>query len=95
MILIDKLNFLLNKKGAELVRFPNSELKKRKAIFKHFKINKVLDVGANVGKYALDMRELEYKGKIISFEPIKNVFDILEKNTKKGVKTPKTAHTGV
>jgi FkbM family methyltransferase len=83
MILIDKLNFLLKKKGAELVRFPNSELKKRKATFKHFKINKVFDIGANVGQYALDIRELEYKGEIISFEPIKNVFNILEKNTKK------------
>lgn len=83
MILIDKLNSLLKKKGAELVRFPTSELKKRKAIFNHFEINKVLDIGANVGQYAKDIRDLGYTGEIISFEPIESIFQILEKNVNK------------
>jgi len=78
MILIDKLNFLLKKTGAEFVRFPNAEQKKRKAIFNHFKINKVFDIGANVGQYAEAIREVGYTGEIISFEPIKNIFQILE-----------------
>jgi FkbM family methyltransferase len=83
MILIDKLNILLKKCGAELVRFPISELKRRQTLLSYHKINKVLDVGANVGKYAIDIRELGYNGEIISFEPLKDVFKDLKKNTEK------------
>lgn len=83
MFLVDKINSLLKKNGAELVRFPNGELKRRKALLNSLKINKVLDIGANVGQYAYDIRELGYKGEIISFEPIKAIFQTLEKNTKK------------
>ena len=82
MIIIDRLNYYLKRKGAILVGFPNSELKRRKAILNQFKINKVLDVGANVGQYAKDIRELNFEGDIISFEPIKHVFNLLEKNQK-------------
>ena len=83
MLLVDKINILLKKNGAELVRFPNSGLKRRKALLNNLKINKVLDIGANVGQYAYDIRELGYIGEIISFEPIKAIFQTLEKNSNK------------
>jgi len=86
MILIDKLNILLKRNGAELVRFPVSELKRRKALLSYHKINKVFDVGANVGQYSLDIRTLDYNEKIISFEPIKDVFLTLEQKAKKDSK---------
>lgn len=40
-------------------------------------INCVLDVGANVGQFASDLRMVGFKGQIISFEPVKSSFQIL------------------
>jgi FkbM family methyltransferase len=40
------------------------------AVLERFEISCVLDVGANVGQYALMLREAGFGGKIISFEPL-------------------------
>jgi FkbM family methyltransferase len=42
----------------------------RAALLRHEKINLVLDVGANEGQFAGDMRSFGYGGRIISFEPL-------------------------
>lgn len=41
------------------------------------KINCFIDVGANIGNFACEVREMGYTGKIISFEPVSNTYDIL------------------
>ncbi len=38
-------------------------------VIKHYKINLVLDVGANVGQFAMRLRKNGYSGEIHSFEP--------------------------
>lgn len=43
-----------------------------------FKIDLVLDVGANVGQFASGIRDSGYAGNIISFEPLSNAHSILE-----------------
>ena len=44
-------------------------------------IDAVFDVGANEGQFAKKLRNLGYKEEIISFEPLKKVFNLLEKNS--------------
>jgi FkbM family methyltransferase len=46
-------------------------------------VSKVLDIGANVGQFGLDIRRYGFKGQIISFEPVKEFFEILSNTTKK------------
>ena len=46
-------------------------------------IKYILDVGANVGQFSLDMLRYGYRGKIISFEPLNSSFEKLQRNSKK------------
>jgi FkbM family methyltransferase len=38
----------------------------------------IFDVGANTGQYASEVFQMGFKGKIVSFEPIKLVFKLLK-----------------
>jgi FkbM family methyltransferase len=44
-------------------------------------IDLVLDVGANEGQFAIDLRDAGYAGEIVSFEPVASVFTKLAANT--------------
>ena len=46
-------------------------------------ISTVLDVGANVGQFGIDLRISGYKGQIISFEPVAEYFESLKKISNK------------
>lgn len=59
------------------------DLKRRFTIINNYQINILLDIGANTGQYATKMRNLGYLGKIISFEPVQEAFQILAKSAKK------------
>ncbi len=50
----------------------------RNRLFRHYAIDLLLDVGANVGQYAIDMRKSGYGGRIVSFEPLTAAFKQLE-----------------
>jgi len=45
--------------------------------FRKFEIDLVLDVGANIGQFASEIRESGYAGKIISFEPLSSAHSSL------------------
>lgn len=50
-------------------------------LFHQFDIDLVLDVGANRGQYVKMLRgDLDYTGKIVSFEPMHHEYDVLKKN---------------
>jgi hypothetical protein len=71
--------------GFDLIRYnPNwSESARVLQFFKIYKINTVLDIGANIGQYALWLWESGYKGRIISFEPLSEAYSHLLINSKK------------
>lgn len=79
------LHYSLNKMGVELKRYPDesSDLSRRLKIVNSYKIDLLLDVGANSGHYAQQMRSNGFDKKIISFEPLKSVFKQLELNSSK------------
>jgi FkbM family methyltransferase len=47
----------------------------------NLQIDCVIDVGANEGQFALSLRELGYKGRIYSFEPVPSIYAILVSNS--------------
>jgi FkbM family methyltransferase len=49
----------------------------------HRGIQNVVDVGANTGHFATDLREMGYRGRIVSLEPNPEVFQILEQRTRR------------
>jgi len=74
------LRTALNKFGFDVVRTRNDhgDLAKHLAnVLADREIDCVLDVGANSGQYGRFLRELGYKGYIISFEPVSSVFQKL------------------
>lgn len=69
--------------GLQINRYPDSDLKRRLKLIKYFEINKIFDIGANVGNYAMVMRKLGFEGNIVSFEPLSETFKKLQKNAAK------------
>lgn len=58
---------------------PTSYKQRQAALIRDRKIDLVLDVGANRGQFATALRdELGYRGRIVSFEPLKDVFPLLQ-----------------
>lgn len=45
----------------------------------HFKIDLILDIGANTGQFVDEIRNSGFKGRIISFEPLQNAHMLLTK----------------
>ncbi len=76
-----KLKRLLNASlGFDIIKYPYPELDRRIKFLTTNNIDTVLDVGANIGQFATELRSIGYKGKILSFEPTKDAYQKLKKN---------------
>ncbi len=73
---------LVRKRGFDIVRYPISEAGfKLTELLAGFGISLVLDVGANLGQYGTELRRFGYQGRIVSFEPVKEAFKELCRNS--------------
>ena len=63
---------LLRRVDLELRNFSidKSENARFFTMLSHHKVNTILDIGANEGQFGVILRDIGYKGKIISFEPL-------------------------
>lgn len=80
---------LIRMLGIDVVRYPykpivrvkrasNEWYENRFKLIDQSNIDLVLDVGANVGKYGIQLRRKGYKGQIVSFEPLEKEFSSLK-----------------
>lgn len=85
MILSNTLHRTLRRVGFDYVRYipavhPRARHRK---LLESFAIDLVLDVGANRGQTGKSFRDLGFKGRIISFEPLQDAFQILSKTAQR------------
>jgi len=75
---------LFKKLGFDLTRYNPASSQNARILefFSIYKIDTVLDVGANIGQFAMGLREFGYKGRIISFEPLSEAYSHLLINSK-------------
>lgn len=77
---------ILNKYGLDIVRIKNQHDNLSNHLLNvltNKNIECVIDVGANSGQYGVFLRELGYKGYIVSFEPVASVFKALKEKCDK------------
>ena len=81
---LDRLNSFLQKLGFELTRYNKgtSAALRRKAIFDRYAVDLIIDVGANTGIYGCEVRSTGFKEKVVSFEPLREVFEKLKSKAK-------------
>ena len=74
-----KIRYIFNKVGLDLHRLKlasSSNYQLLKAL-NRFEVDLVLDVGANVGQFASELRNVGFQGEIISFEPLSTAYQAL------------------
>ncbi|MCS3501746.1 FkbM family methyltransferase [Bradyrhizobium japonicum] len=75
MVVKDRLKSFVRSAGYEIRRHHPNLVE----FLQSRSVNLVLDVGANEGQFGQDLRSHGYSGKIVSFEPVVDVFKGLEK----------------
>jgi FkbM family methyltransferase len=75
---------LFRELGFDLIRYNPASSQNARILkfFSIYKIDTVLDIGANIGQFAMELRESGYNGHIISFEPLSEAYSHLLINSK-------------
>ena len=70
---------LFRRAGADLTRLSSVHhpLGRRRRVLRNLGVDLVLDVGANVGQYASELRSAGYNGRIVSIEPLPDAYEKL------------------
>lgn len=76
----NKIRTIVNKFGLDIHRYRKEP--DRLEWLKRQNIESVFDIGANVGQFATEIREILPQAKIYSFEPLKECYTLLQQNMK-------------
>lgn len=79
--LVTSVRAASRKLGADIVRYPTlrTEGQRLARLLRTHRIDVVLDVGANIGQYAVGIRRAGFTGRIVSFEPLPQAFTELSR----------------
>jgi FkbM family methyltransferase len=87
-LLVNAVQGALRRMGLELQPYikgipvqPREEDHRRVRLLASRGVNLVLDVGGNIGQYALRTRSAGYRGRIVSFEPLRSAYAELSART--------------
>lgn len=83
--MLDTLRKFVNLAGFDVVRVGNNHSSlgfHLNSLFSKYSVDCVINVGANTGQYGAFLRSLGFGGWIVSFEPVKSVFDKLVESAK-------------
>jgi FkbM family methyltransferase len=77
------LRRILNTTGFDLVRTREMHTLSThlREVIRRYRVETILDVGANEGQFAGELRALGFLGEIHSFEPVQSVFERLKRRT--------------
>jgi FkbM family methyltransferase len=78
-----KMAGTLIKMGIPVLKYLKPDLLRRVKIMQHHGIDLLFDVGANAGQYGELTRTVNFRGKIISFEPLNDAFQKLNQASSK------------
>ena len=74
-----RVQAVLGRAGWEIRPTTTDEDQRRAKLMASEDIDVVLDIGANVGQYGMRLRNNGYSGRIVSFEPYAQAFDVLHR----------------
>lgn len=85
MAIRHRLRRSIQRLGFDIVRHPPHPMHDASArlvaLLKFHNVNRVIDVGANSGQFGSSIRQLGYTGKIVSFEPLSQPFELLNRRS--------------
>ncbi len=79
---VRRLRAAASKAGLDIHLWSKSIESRRVRLLEHQRVGTVLDIGANEGQYASQLRRAGFSGRIVSFEPISEAFHVLDVNSK-------------
>lgn len=77
------MNFVLRHFGVMVGRYPTTANRRRQLLMKRHRISAVLDIGANSGQYGALLREHGYAGRIVSYEPLPDAYESLQRRRRR------------